>query len=74
MLLCLSGKDPNEIENRVTGPLASLLIQVAVPLLLSGQPVPPSHADNFDGHPRLIVISDIGNEPDDQMSLTRLLL
>ncbi|MBV8834794.1 MAG: DUF1593 domain-containing protein, partial [Acidobacteriaceae bacterium] len=33
-----------------------------------------SHIDNFDGHPRLIVISDIGNEPDDQMSLTRLLL
>ncbi len=30
--------------------------------------------DNFSGHPRLIVISDIGNEPDDQMSLTRLLL
>jgi hypothetical protein len=30
--------------------------------------------DQFTGHPRLIVISDIGNEPDDQMSLVRLLL
>jgi hypothetical protein len=30
--------------------------------------------DDFRGHPRLIVISDIGNEPDDQMSLVRLLL
>lgn len=30
--------------------------------------------DNFTGHPRVIVISDIGNEPDDQMSLVRLLL
>ncbi|MBV8867695.1 MAG: DUF1593 domain-containing protein, partial [Acidobacteriaceae bacterium] len=34
----------------------------------------PSHVDHFTGHPRIIVISDIGNEPDDQMSLVRLLL
>jgi len=34
-----------------------------------------SRPAGFEGHrPRLIVISDIGNEPDDQMSLTRLLL
>src|SRR4051794_32072136 len=33
-----------------------------------------SHEDDFQGHPRMIVISDIGNEPDDQMSLTRLLV
>ena len=39
-----------------------------------GGAIPPTHADTFSGHPRLIVISDIGNEPDDQMSLTRLLL
>lgn len=38
------------------------------------QGLPPSHVDEFSGHPRMIVISDIGNEPDDQMSLTRLLL
>src|SRR5579871_15442 len=31
-------------------------------------------ADDFSGHPRAIIISDIGNEPDDQMSLVRLLL
>src|SRR3954470_6822323 len=30
--------------------------------------------DDFTGHPRLVVLTDIGNEPDDQMSLTRLLL
>ena len=36
--------------------------------------VPPSHVDDFTGHPRVIVISDIGNEPDDQMSFVRLLL
>jgi hypothetical protein len=41
---------------------------------LTGEPVPAAHIDDFTGHPRLIVISDIGNEPDDQMSLVRLLL
>jgi hypothetical protein len=42
--------------------------------LAAGQPLPSTHVDNFTGHPRVIVISDIGNEPDDQMSLVRLLL
>ena len=41
---------------------------------IAGQTIAPSHVDNFSGHPRVIVISDIGNEPDDQMSLARLLL
>ena len=34
----------------------------------------PSHVDSFQVKPRTFVLSDIGNEPDDQMSLTRLLL
>ena len=38
------------------------------------QALPPTHVDDFTGHPRVIIISDIGNEPDDQMSLVRLLL
>lgn len=42
--------------------------------LLAAQALPPTHIDDFTGHPRVIVISDIGNEPDDQMSLVRLLL
>jgi hypothetical protein len=33
-----------------------------------------SLVDSFAGKPRLFVLTDIGNEPDDQMSLTRLLL
>ena len=33
-----------------------------------------SLVDSFHGKPRLFVLTDIGNEPDDQMSLTRLLL
>lgn len=34
----------------------------------------PAGVDNFAGNPRLFVLTDIGNEPDDQMSLVRLLL
>jgi hypothetical protein len=36
-------------------------------------PLPPGHLDP-SGKPRLVVLSDIGNEPDDQMSFVRLLL
>ncbi|MDP9038570.1 MAG: DUF1593 domain-containing protein [Acidobacteriota bacterium] len=35
------------------------------------QPLP---VDTFIGHPRVAIVSDIGNEPDDQMSFVRLLL
>ncbi|HYK37214.1 DUF1593 domain-containing protein [Alloacidobacterium sp.] len=41
---------------------------------LAAQPLPATHVDDFAGHPRVVIISDIGNEPDDQMSFTRLLL
>jgi len=36
--------------------------------------IPPTHIDNFAGKPRVIIISDMGNEPDDQMSFVRFLL
>ena len=38
------------------------------------KPTPPPAADAFTGRPRVVIISDIGNEPDDQMSFVRLLL
>jgi hypothetical protein len=52
--------------------LASLLV-ASVDFSLA-QEIAPSHIDDFTAHPRVIVISDIGNEPDDQMSLVRLLM
>jgi hypothetical protein len=56
----------------------SWVLGVALALALGGSPGaaarPSDTVDDFTGHPRLIVISDIGNEPDDQMSLVRLLL
>ncbi len=38
------------------------------------QPALAPPVDSFAGHPRVVIISDIGNEPDDQMSFVRLLL
>ena len=54
--------------------LVATLIVFAFSSGLLGQSVTPTQVDSFSGHPRVIVISDIGNEPDDQMSLVRLLL
>lgn len=54
--------------------LSAFLITALFALPTPAQGIPPSHIDNFHGHARVVVISDIGNEPDDQMSLTRLLL
>src|SRR5271168_3442697 len=42
--------------------------------IATAQPLPSTHVDDFAGKPRVVVISDIGNEPDDQMSFVRLLL
>ena len=46
---------------------------LCAPAYAQSSPIQP-RIDNFTGHPRVIVISDIGNEPDDQMSLTRFLM
>ena len=50
------------------------VLVLCIAAALAAQPLPPAHVDDFSGNPRVIVISDIGNEPDDQMSLVRLLL
>ena len=54
--------------------VALLCLSVAFASGLTAQPLPARHVDDFSGHPRVVIISDIGNEPDDQMSFTRLLL
>src|SRR5215470_3336602 len=56
------------------------LILIAIGLLLAvatsatTQSLQPGYVDDFVGKPRVVVLSDIGNEPDDQMSFVRLLL
>jgi hypothetical protein len=54
-------------------PRAAVLFGLASSIL-PAQPIPPTHVDDFAGKPRVVVISDIGNEPDDQMSFVRLLM
>ena len=54
--------------------LALLGLSLCAAAEVLAQALPPTHVDDFTGKPRVIVISDIGNEPDDQMSLVRLLL
>ena len=67
-----------EIIGSRRGAVATLLVSLLFGLesLAAGaQPAAqPPVVDSFTGHPRVIIISDIGNEPDDQMSFVRLLL
>jgi len=56
-------------------PVLLLLIGLQLtwaPLIAQPSSVPP--ADSFSGKPRVAIISDMGNEPDDQMSFVRLLV
>jgi len=52
----------------------SLLVFLLLAVVAAAQPALPPAADMFTGHPRVAILSDIGNEPDDQMSFVRLLL
>jgi hypothetical protein len=54
------------------GSILAVLLFVCV--AATAQQGRPRAADSFTGHPRVAIISDIGNEPDDQMSFVRLLL
>jgi hypothetical protein len=53
--------------------LCALLAASAAPCVQAA-PRAPQPVDDFSGHPRVVILSDIGNEPDDQMSFVRLLL
>ena len=52
-------------------PLIAFLLCLCTP---AGAQLPLQPVDRFSGLPRVVIISDIGNEPDDQMSLVRFLL
>lgn len=56
------------------GLLGIFLIGIAAHAIQAQAGPQPPAVDTFAGHPRVVVISDIGNEPDDQMSFVRLLL
>ena len=54
--------------------LAAALALAATQPVAAKAPADPRPNLQTEPHPRLFVLSDIGNEPDDQMSLVRLLL
>jgi hypothetical protein len=54
--------------------IKAVCVGLAVSSMAMGQAMPATHVDDFNGKPRVVVISDIGNEPDDQMSFVRFLL
>ena len=64
----------NSLVLRVGRFAASLLIVGLAPIVTYAVQDPPLNTDTFTGLPRVAIISDIGNEPDDQMSFVRLLL
>lgn len=47
---------------------------IAASMACLAQSAGPPPIDSFAGHPRVAILSDIGNEPDDQMSFVRLML
>ncbi|HQR34214.1 MAG TPA: DUF1593 domain-containing protein [Blastocatellia bacterium] len=54
--------------------VAIICLLIAFAEIASAQALQPGQIDEFTGKPRVVVLSDMGNEPDDQMSFVRLLL
>jgi hypothetical protein len=54
--------------------LAALCLTLVVTSAALAQRAQPGDVDSSPGKPRLVVLTDVGNEPDDQMSFVRLLL
>src|SRR5215510_8606133 len=73
-------KKPRIWGGRMNTNLLQLIFALTIGLLFavaeSGatQVLQPGYVDDFVGKPRVVVLSDMGNEPDDQMSFVRLLL
>ncbi len=62
---------------RQTLPVIVIGLLLGIAAIATGQsvePYDPRHIDDFAGKPRVVVLTDMGNEPDDQMSFVRLLL
>jgi len=62
---------------RKTFPVTFIGLWLGISAIATGQsfePYNPRHIDDFAGKPRVVVLTDMGNEPDDQMSFVRLML
>lgn len=54
--------------------LMAVLPSISPRMAAQAPGAPPQPVDWFTGKPRVVIISDIGNEPDDQMSFVQFLL
>ena len=70
----LTARNATLLDVKTLSGLSLAAVLFAGSCFAPAQPLPRNHVDDFTGHPRAIIISDIGNEPDDQMSFVRLLL
>jgi hypothetical protein len=64
----------NPLKRTFVNRLLIIAISLSFALTATAQPLPPNYVDDFTGKPRVLVLTDMGNEPDDQMSFVRLLL
>ncbi|MGH9606623.1 MAG: DUF1593 domain-containing protein [Terracidiphilus sp.] len=62
------------LTSKLPTSIVLLVLQLLVGLAAHAQAPLAQPVDLFSGKPRVVIISDIGNEPDDQMSFVRLLL
>ena len=62
-------------SRRLGLPLLAALASMALAASAAvAQDSKPTDVDQSPGRPRVVVLTDMGNEPDDQMSFARLLL
>ena len=54
--------------------LPKIVFSMLAPVMFLHSQAVPTQVDGMAGRPRVVLISDIGNEPDDQMSLVRFLV
>jgi hypothetical protein len=51
-----------------------VLLMQWTPTAIGGEPAAASSEAESAGHPRLLVLTDIGGDPDDQQSMVRLMI
>ena len=71
----IPGRCPMPWSRLLGLPLLAALASMALAASAAvAQDPKPTDADESAGRPRVLVLTDMGNEPDDQMSFARLLL
>ena len=72
-VLAVAAPPPLGARSRMTL-VAALIGLLAAGAQARAESLAPSAVDPYVARPRIVVLTDIANEPDDQMSLVRLLV